>query len=74
LGKEKKGLKKFAKAVGNKVATLPGRGKKKVKDDGFGTIPEQYSNLGSRQNRHEADPGVISDDEDDFRVILPFLI
>jgi len=74
LGKEKKGLKKLAKAVGNKVATLPGR-KKKVKDDAFGTIPEQYSNLGMKQNRHEADPGVISDDEDDFRVsFLRFLV
>lgn len=81
--KEKKGsIKNLAKAVGHKVSTLPGRGKKKHKDDSFGAInqiPEQsISNSAtfakvdrfSSSSRHDADPGVISDDEDEFRVNL----
>jgi len=76
LGKEKKAsIKNLAKAVGHKVSTLPGRGKKKHKDDVFGVIPEQTSISGSefvRAHRGSvrsdvADPGVISDDEDEFR-------
>jgi len=69
LGKEKKGLKTFAKAVSHKVSTLPGRGKKK--DETFGTIPEQQTYNRPNHNRNEAnvDAGVISDEEDDFRVI-----
>ena len=68
-GKEKKGgLKNLAKAVGSKVSTLPGRGKKKPKEDPFGTIPEQQVYTGRRQDHGEADPGVVSDDEDEFRV------
>ncbi|XP_021953772.1 rab11 family-interacting protein 1 isoform X2 [Folsomia candida] len=74
LGKEKKGsLRNLAKAVGHKVSTLPGRGKKKNKDESFGAIPESTGISGSefvtvkRSNRHDADPGVISDDEDEFR-------
>ncbi|CAL8104819.1 unnamed protein product [Orchesella dallaii] len=72
-GKDKKGLKSFAKAVGNKVSTLPGRGHKKRHDDNFGAIPEQqtYTNNTTNSNQkhpmNEADPGVISDDEDEFR-------
>ncbi len=68
MGKEKKGLKSFAKAVTHKVSTLPGRGKKKHKDEGFGTIPEQHAYKQPNQSRNEADPGVVSDDEDEFRV------
>jgi hypothetical protein len=67
----------LAKAVGNKVSTLPGRGKKKHKDESFGAIPEQSSVSGSafakvqRSSGHfEADPGVISDEDDEFRVSL----
>lgn len=66
----------MAKAVGHKVSTLPGRGKKKNKDESFGAIPESTGISGSefvtvkRSNRHDADPGVISDDEDEFRVLI----
>jgi len=73
LGKEKKSsIKNLAKAVGSKVSTLPGRGRKKNKDDSFGSIPEQSSVSGlvfqKVQRNSEADPGVISDDDDEFRV------
>jgi hypothetical protein len=76
LGKEKKGsIKNLARAVGHKVSTLPGRGKKKKDKEDFGPIPEQTSVSGSTfavvsrsSHRHDADPGVISDDEDEFRV------
>jgi hypothetical protein len=69
LGKEKKGLKSLVKSVGNKVSTLPGRGKKKEKNDSFGAIPEQrmYANELNNQAKKDSDPGVISD-EDEFRV------
>ena len=70
LGKETKGLKTFAKAVSHKVSTLPGRGKKKKGEEPFGTIPEQHAYNRPKQNRNEADPGVVSDDEDEFRVSL----
>lgn len=71
-GKEGKkgGLKNLAKAVGNKVSTLPGRGRKKHGDDQFGTIPEQQVYTGKKQSHEDADPGVISDDEDEFRVLI----
>lgn len=75
---DKKSLKGLAKAVGNKVnkvSTLPGRGhKKRHNDDSFGAIPEQLSYTANRtgslrrQPTNDADPGVISDEEDEFRV------
>jgi len=65
--KDGKGLKSLAKSVGHKVSTLPGRGKKKKKEDPFGSIPEQKIQV-TKQSVGEADPGVISDDEDEFRV------
>lgn len=77
LGKEKKGsLKNLAKAVGHKVSTLPGRGKKKKGEDTFSTIPEMgggfssdFAKVNNPANaRTQPDPGVISDDEDEFRV------
>ncbi len=79
MGKEKKGsLRNLAKAVGHKVSTLPGRGKKKNKDESFGAIPEsgisgtEFVTVKRSNNprHHDADPGVISDDEDEFRVTL----
>lgn len=84
LGKEKKGsLRNLAKAVGHKVSTLPGRGKKKNKEESFGAIPESTTGISgsefttvtrSSHARHDADPGVISDDEDEFRVIVKKII
>ncbi|CAG7827069.1 unnamed protein product [Allacma fusca] len=67
-GKEKKGgLKNLAKAVGSKVSTtLPRRDKKKHSEDQFGTIPEQQVYSSKKQSHADADPGVISDDEDEF--------
>lgn len=68
LGKEKKSLKSLVKSVGNKVSTLPGRGKKKGRDDAFGAIPEQttFNSKNKKLNKHDADPGVLSDEEDEF--------
>lgn len=78
---KRKGLKKFAKSLGSKVH-ISGIGKKKNKEAAEGGIPDDgssftgsYSSIGtpsgltSRQSRQtfgDADPGVISEDEDEF--------
>ncbi|XP_053698744.1 rab11 family-interacting protein 5 isoform X2 [Sabethes cyaneus] len=76
---KRKGLKKFAKSLGSKVH-ISGIGKKKHKDaEGGGpddaSFTGSYSSIGtpsgltSRQSRQtfgDADPGVISEDEDEF--------
>lgn len=78
---KRKGLKKFAKSLGSKVH-ISGIGKKKNKDGGEGgagddgsSFTGSYSSIGtpsgltSRQSRQtfgDADPGVISEDEDEF--------
>uniref|UniRef100_A0A1Q3F4F7 Protein kinase c conserved region 2 n=1 Tax=Culex tarsalis TaxID=7177 RepID=A0A1Q3F4F7_CULTA len=75
---KRKGLKKFAKSLGSKVH-ISGIGKKKNKEvvegeDGS-SFSGSYSSIGtpsgltSRQSRQtfgDADPGVISEDEDEF--------
>ncbi|XP_058444547.1 rab11 family-interacting protein 5 [Malaya genurostris] len=76
---KRKGLKKFAKSLGSKVH-ISGIGKKKHKEgDGVpgddASFTGSYSSIGtpsgltSRQSRQtfgDADPGVISEDEDEF--------
>lgn len=78
---KRKGLKKFAKSLGSKVH-ISGIGKKKNKESGEGVVGDDgssftgsYSSIGtpsgltSRQSRQtfgDADPGVISEDEDEF--------
>ncbi|XP_055632665.1 rab11 family-interacting protein 1 isoform X2 [Toxorhynchites rutilus septentrionalis] len=78
---KRKGLKKFAKSLGSRVH-INGLGKKKKKNkdgDGEGdddtSFAGSYSSIGtpsglqSRQSRQtfgDADPGVISEDEDEF--------
>lgn len=78
---KRKGLKKFAKSLGSRVH-INGLGKKKKKSkegDGEGdddtSLAGSYSSIGtpsglqSRQSRQtfgDADPGVISEDEDEF--------
>lgn len=76
---KRKSLKKFAKSLGSKVH-ISGIGKKKNKDsdmaaDDGGSFTGSYSSIGtpsglqSRQSRQtfgDADPGVISEDEDEF--------
>lgn len=76
---KRKGLKKFAKSLGSKVH-ISGIGKKKNKEDGAAgddgsSFTGSYSSIGtpsgltSRQSRQtfgDADPGVISEDEDEF--------
>lgn len=75
---KRKGLKKFAKSLGSKVH-ISGIGKKKKKDgDGGGdegSFAGSFSSIGtpsglqsraSRQTFGDADPGVISEDDDEF--------
>ncbi|XP_055602837.1 rab11 family-interacting protein 5 [Uranotaenia lowii] len=75
---KRKGLKKFAKSLGSKVH-ISGIGKKKHKDGDAGpddsSFTGSYSSIGtpsglqsrlSRQTFGDADPGVISEDEDEF--------
>lgn len=65
--KEKANIKSFAKSVSHKIdkiAHKPGKKKSKTKDDNQ-EFPQEL--MQSRQQRGDADPGVISDDdEDDF--------
>ncbi|XP_012270033.1 rab11 family-interacting protein 5 [Orussus abietinus] len=59
---KRKGLKKLAKSIGNKV-----KGKSKTKLDKEGLDErEEHDFRPSRQEPGEADPGVISEDEDEF--------
>lgn len=61
---KRKGLKKLAKSIGNKV-----KGKSKTKLDKNGLDErEEHEILPSQQEPGEADPGVISEDEDEFTV------
>lgn len=75
---KRKSLKKFAKSLGSKVH-ISGIGKKKNKESDMatddGSFTGSYSSIGtpsglqSRQSRQtfgDADPGVISEDEDEF--------
>lgn len=77
---KRKGLKKFAKSLGSKVH-ISGIGKKKNKESDAGggddgsSFAGSYSSIGtasglqsrqSRQTLGDADPGVISEDEDEF--------
>ncbi|XP_015599828.1 rab11 family-interacting protein 2 isoform X2 [Cephus cinctus] len=59
---KRKGLKKFAKSIGNKVK---GKSKSRLDKDGLDEKEEHHIQP-SRQEPGEADPGVISEDEDEF--------
>lgn len=61
---KRKGLKKFAKSIGNKVK---GKSKSKLDKDELDEREEHHIRP-SRQAPGEADPGVISEDEDEFTV------
>lgn len=61
---KRKGLKKLAKSIGNKV-----KGKSKSRLDGNNLDEkEEHQFRITRQEPGEADPGVISEDEDEFTV------
>lgn len=73
---QRKGIKKFAKSIGSKMNL---KGKKKgghSEDDAssigsVGSLNIRNNNLGkfkSRQTLEDADPGVVSEDEDEFTV------
>ncbi|XP_012258251.2 rab11 family-interacting protein 5 [Athalia rosae] len=59
---KRKGLKKFAKSIGNKVK---GKSKSKLDKNGLDER-EEHEIRPSQQELGEADPGVISEDEDEF--------
>lgn len=63
---KRKGLKKLAKSIGNRVK---GRSKNKLNKDEFDEVEEHYIRT-SGQEPGEADPGVISEDDDEFTVII----
>ena len=65
---KRKGLKKLAKSIGNKVS---GKSKSKnklddINDEDEFRIHERPRTTG--QEHGEADPGVVSDDDDEFTV------
>lgn len=61
---KRKGLKKLAKSIGNKV-----KGKSKNRLDGNNLDEKEEREFKiTRQEPGEADPGVISEDEDEFTV------
>ncbi|XP_046425067.1 rab11 family-interacting protein 2 [Neodiprion virginianus] len=59
---KRKGLKKLAKSIGNKVK---GKSKSKLDQNGLDER-EEHEIRPSKQEPGEADPGVISEDEDEF--------
>ncbi|XP_011312547.1 rab11 family-interacting protein 2 [Fopius arisanus] len=59
---KRKGLKKLAKSIGNRVK---GKSKSKLDKDEFDEV-EEHQIRPSRQEPGEADPGVISEDDDEF--------
>lgn len=61
---KRKGLKKLAKSIGNKVK---GKSKNRLNDDHLDEN-EEHQFKTTRQEPGEADPGVISEDEDEFTV------
>ncbi|KAK0168389.1 hypothetical protein PV327_002195 [Microctonus hyperodae] len=61
---KRKGLKKLAKSIGNRVK---GRSKNKLNKDEFDEVEEHYIRT-SGQEPGEADPGVISEDDDEFTI------
>lgn len=63
---KRKGLKKLAKSIGNRVK---GRSKHKLDKDDFDEV-EEHQIRPTRQEPGEADPGVISEDDDEFTVSL----
>lgn len=63
---KRKGLKKLAKSIGNRVK---GKSKNKLDKNEFDEIDEHYIKP-SGQEPGEADPGVISEDDDEFAVSI----
>lgn len=63
---KRKGLKKLAKSIGNRVK---GKSKNKLDKNEFDEIDEHYIRQ-SKQEPGEADPGVISEDDDEFAVSI----
>lgn len=61
-----KGLKKLAKSIGNKVK---GKSKSRLDGDHLNEKAEDQFRRVTRQEPGEADPGVISEDEDEFTVV-----
>lgn len=61
---KRKGLKKLAKSIGNKVK---GKSKNRLDGDHLDEKEEHQYKI-TRQEPGEADPGVISEDEDEFTV------
>lgn len=62
---KRKGLKKLAKSIGNKVK---GKSKNRLDVDNLDEKEEHQFTRITRQEPGEADPGVISEDEDEFTV------
>ncbi|EFN80693.1 Rab11 family-interacting protein 1, partial [Harpegnathos saltator] len=60
---KRKGLKKLAKSIGNKVK---GKSKNRLDADNLDEKEEHQFGRITRQEPGEADPGVISEDEDEF--------
>ncbi|XP_018327085.1 rab11 family-interacting protein 2 [Agrilus planipennis] len=66
---KRKGIKKIAKSIGSKMHL---KGKKKAADDessSMGSVVSLQQNavpFKSKQTREDADPGVVSEDEDEF--------
>ncbi|KAI4498912.1 hypothetical protein M0802_006087 [Mischocyttarus mexicanus] len=60
---KRKGLKKLAKSIGNRVK---GKSKNRLDKENLDEREEDHGFPRSRQEPGEADPGVISEDEDEF--------
>lgn len=68
---KRKGIKKFAKSIGSKI-NLKGKKKDGDDDSSLGSI-SSFNNTNqpkfkSKQTVEDADPGVVSEDEDEFTV------
>lgn len=67
---KRKSLKKLAKSIGSRVK---GKSKSKLNEDDLDEKDEHYFRPTNYQEPGEADPGVISEDDDEFTVRI-FLV
>ncbi|XP_044765997.1 rab11 family-interacting protein 2 isoform X2 [Coccinella septempunctata] len=71
-GEKRKGIKKFAKSIGSKMHLRSKKDSDLDESSSVGSVSSlqrrnlSLNNFKSRQTREDADPGVVSEDEDEF--------
>lgn len=73
-GEKRKGIKKFAKSIGSKMHLRSRKDSDMDENSSIGSVGSlqrrniAFNNFKSRQTKEDADPGVVSEDEDEFAV------